>query len=85
MVDGVTIATIYPGVDIPVGQRGHFAIPIPKNVATLGFELFPGSDAQMLLDNIQITAVPEPSTMILLLSGLLPMLVLAWRRRSGRR
>lgn len=43
---------------------------------------FGASDCTTLVDNVSITPVPEPSTMMLLLAGFLTLLCYAWRKRK---
>jgi hypothetical protein len=38
--------------------------------------------AQMIIDNVQLTSVPEPGTVALLLSGLIGLVACAWRKRK---
>jgi hypothetical protein len=49
----------------------------------IGWEVPGLSDVDMQLKNLSLNAVPEPSTMALLASGLIGLLGYAWRRRRS--
>ncbi len=90
-LDGVLVAATSelfpdPGAVIPVGGTNpwyHADIPfVAEDTAiTLMFSSTPaaGGDATMLIDNVSVVPIPEPSTAALALVGLL--LLLGWRRR----
>jgi len=49
--------------------------------ATLTFRSGTFSDNGIFLDNVSVTATPEPSTLVLVASGLFGLLCYAWRKR----
>ena len=85
LLDGETLITTDGGV-APVGDanpwhHGDIAFTAGEEAITLRLASAPaaGGDATLLVDNISINAVPEPSCLALLVCGLLGLTV--WRRR----
>lgn len=71
-VDQVSVGA----VDLSTFMSGHFALP-SGNAAYIG-----AGGSLDAMDNFQVGApIPEPMSMIILASGLLGLLVYAWRRR----
>ena len=46
-----------------------------------GEPIVSSGNQQFIVDNVRVTETPEPSTMVLLATGLLGLLCYAWRRR----
>jgi len=90
-LDGVLVAATSelfpdPGAVIPVGDANpwyHADIPFVAEDSTITLLLSSGpaagGDATMLIDNVSVMPIPEPSTAVLALVGLL--LLGWWRRR----
>jgi len=49
----------------------------------IGSDITDGSDVSTFVDNVTITAIPEPGMIVLTATGLLGLLAYAWRRRRA--
>ncbi len=59
-------------------------VPVGGNYTATGFGFVAqrGSSYELYADNFRIGAIPEPSTLALLASGLIGLLAYAWRKRK---
>jgi hypothetical protein len=67
------LVTSAPFTATATSETLTFIIQKPSNDTT--------TDATWMIDNVQVNAVPEPSTMAILGAGLIAMTAYAWRRR----
>lgn len=85
--DGVTITPFFPyalsGPDKPLGDLGHFTYVFDHPVSML--EFIDWTDAPIGIDNLEVTKLPAPGSLVLLATGVGALSLVRRRRRRPPR